>query len=172
MAFPAFVSVTNSGEATNRTAFDVSMPATTSGDRLVCTIVHGSSTDTGGAAPTNWVSKIGTTDIRPFNEWGLGEVNREPDRAWERSPIRYAGRITTPTLLVHGEADQRVPVTQATELYLALRAAGVDTDMVSYPRQGHAFHERAFQLDLLRRLVGWFDRYLQPEAARGDDAAR
>ena len=41
-----------------------------------------------GAAPTNWVSKIGTTDIRPFNEWNLGVVNTEPDKVWERSPIR------------------------------------------------------------------------------------
>jgi dipeptidyl aminopeptidase/acylaminoacyl peptidase len=113
-----------------------------------------------GAAPTNWVSKIGTTDIRPFNEWNIGEVNAEPDRVWERSPIRYVANVTTPTLLVHGEADQRVPVTQATEFYLALKAKGIDTDLVSYPRQGHAFHERAHQLDLLQRLIGWFERYI------------
>jgi dipeptidyl aminopeptidase/acylaminoacyl peptidase len=113
-----------------------------------------------GAAPTNWVSKIGTTDIRPFNEWNIGQVNTEPDKVWERSPIRYVANVTTPTLLVHGEADQRVPVTQATEFYLALKAAGIHTEMVSYPRQGHAFHERAHQLDLLQRLIGWFDRYV------------
>jgi dipeptidyl aminopeptidase/acylaminoacyl peptidase len=117
-----------------------------------------------GAAPTNWISKIGTTDIRPFNEWNLGEVNVDPDRVWERSPIRYVASVTTPTLLVHGEADVRVPVTQGTEFYLALRALGVATDMISYPRQGHAFTERAFELDLLQRLIGWFDRYL-----RGDE---
>jgi len=113
-----------------------------------------------GAAPTNWVSKIGTTDIRPFNEWNLGQVNAEPDRVWERSPMRYVANVTTPTLIVHGEADVRVPVTQGTELYLALRALDVDTDMIAYPRQGHAFTERAHQLDLLERLLGWFDRYL------------
>ena len=118
-----------------------------------------------GAAPTNWVSKIGTTDIRPYNEWNIGEVNADPDRPWERSPIRYVRNVTTPTLMVHGQADVRVPVTQATEFYAALKATGVPTDMVSYPRQGHAFHERAFQLDLLQRLVGWFERYLGPGAA-------
>ncbi|HUG16625.1 MAG TPA: prolyl oligopeptidase family serine peptidase [Thermomicrobiales bacterium] len=124
-----------------------------------------------GAAPTNWVSKIGTTDIRPFNEWTLGEVNREPDRVWDRSPIRYVSRVTTPTLIVHGEADQRVPVTQGTEFYLALKALGVDTEMVSYPRQGHGFHERAFQIDVLQRLVGWFDTYLIPASAPGSNTA-
>ena len=118
-----------------------------------------------GAAPTNWVSKIGTTDIRPYNEWNIGEVNADPDRPWERSPIRYVRNVTTPTLMVHGQADVRIPVTQATEFYAALKATGVPTDMVSYPRQGHAFHERAFQLDLLQRLVGWFERYLGPGAA-------
>lgn len=55
MTFASFVSVTNSGEAVNRTSFSVSVPATTSGDRMVCTIIHGDGTDTGGAAPTNWV---------------------------------------------------------------------------------------------------------------------
>jgi dipeptidyl aminopeptidase/acylaminoacyl peptidase len=122
-----------------------------------------------GAAPTNWVSKIGTTDIRPFNEWNLGEVNTDPDRSWDRSPIRYIRNATTPTLMVHGQADVRVPVTQATEFYSALKAAGVPADMVSYPRQGHAFHERAFELDLLQRLVGWFERYLGSGAAPGND---
>lgn len=125
-----------------------------------------------GAAPTNWVSKIGTTDIRPFNEWTLGEVNNEPDRVWDRSPIRYARRVSTPTLFLHGEADPRVPVSQSAELHNALRAQGVDTDLVSYPRQGHAFHERAFQIDLLNRIVGWFDRYLGMDrggASAGDD---
>jgi dipeptidyl aminopeptidase/acylaminoacyl peptidase len=63
-------------------------------------------------------------------------------------------------LIVHGEADVRVPVTQGVEFYQGLKAAGVETDMVSYPRQGHAFHERAFQLDLLQRLCGWFKKYL------------
>jgi hypothetical protein len=54
LAFPAFVSVTNSGEATNRTSFSVSVPAVDAGDRLICTIIHGDGTDTGGAAPANW----------------------------------------------------------------------------------------------------------------------
>jgi dipeptidyl aminopeptidase/acylaminoacyl peptidase len=113
-----------------------------------------------GAAPTNWVSKIGTTDIGPFNEWNLGRVWDEPDRAWERSPIRYLRHVTTPTLIVHGEADKRVPVTQGVELYLGLRGGGIDTELVTYPRQEHSFHERAFQLDLLERTVGWFERFL------------
>ena len=62
-----------------------------------------------GAAPTNWVSKIGTTDIRPANEWNLGSVNDDPDRPWDRSPMRYVKNVKTPTLLLQGGADVACP---------------------------------------------------------------
>ena len=114
-----------------------------------------------GAAVTNWVSKVGTTDIRRMNESNFpGQLHEEPDALWERSPIRYLGSMQTPTLIVHGEADPRVPVSQGMELYLGLKAVGVDTEFVTYPRQKHAFHEREFQLDLLRRMCDWYERYL------------
>lgn len=115
-----------------------------------------------GAAVTNWVSKIGTTDIRRMNEANFpGQLHEEPDALWERSPVRYLKDMQTPTLIVHGEADPRVPVTQGLELYLGLKAMGVDTEFVTYPRQKHAFHERAFQLDLLHQVCGWYERYLR-----------
>lgn len=114
-----------------------------------------------GAAVTNWVSKVGTTDIRRQNESNFaGQLHEAPDDLWERSPIRYLANMTTPTLIVHGAADPRVPVSQGMELYLGLKAVGVDTEFVSYPRQKHAFHERAFQLDLIQRLCDWYEHYL------------
>jgi dipeptidyl aminopeptidase/acylaminoacyl peptidase len=114
-----------------------------------------------GAAVTNWPSKVGTTDIRPFNEDRFpGPLHEEPDALWERSPVRYLGNISTPTLIVHGEADPRVPVSQGLELYLALRAMGVPTDFVTYPRQKHAFHEKTHQYDIIGRITGWFRKYL------------
>jgi dipeptidyl aminopeptidase/acylaminoacyl peptidase len=118
-----------------------------------------------GAAPTNWISKIGTTDIRPFNEWNLGAVNSQADIVWERSPLRYVRHASTPTLILQGEADARVPPGQAWEFYNALRAQGVDTELVIYPRQGHQFDERAHQLDLLNRLLGWFEKYMGEPAS-------
>jgi dipeptidyl aminopeptidase/acylaminoacyl peptidase len=114
-----------------------------------------------GAAVTNWPSKVGTTDIRPYNEDRfVGPLHQEPDDLWNRSPIRYLGNISTPTLVVHGEADPRVPMGQGMELYLGLRAMGVPTDFVTYPRQKHAFHEKAHQYDIIGRITGWFRRYL------------
>ncbi len=117
-----------------------------------------------GAAVTNWPSKVGTTDIRPLNESNFpGPLHQRPDPYWVRSPVRYLKNARTPTLIVHGEADPRVPVSQGMEFYLGLRAVGVETDFVRYPRQKHAFHERAFQLDLLQRIVAWFDKYMKAE---------
>lgn len=114
-----------------------------------------------GAAVTNWPSKIGTTDIRSGNERNFSApMHENADEYWECSPIRYLGRMRTPTLIVHGEADKRVPVSQGWELYGGLRELGVPTDIITYPRQQHAFHERAFQQDLLRRVVSWFQRWI------------
>jgi dipeptidyl aminopeptidase/acylaminoacyl peptidase len=115
-----------------------------------------------GAAVTNWPSKVGTTDIRPYNEANFpGPLHETPDALWERSPVRYLKAVNTPTLIVHGEADPRVPVGQGYEFYLGLKAVGVPTELVTYPRQAHAFHERAFQLDLLKRTCDWFEKYLK-----------
>jgi dipeptidyl aminopeptidase/acylaminoacyl peptidase len=113
-----------------------------------------------GAPPVNWVSKIGTTDIGPANSWNIGTVWEQPDQVWERSPIRYVGKVTTPTLLVGGDADKRVPITQAQEFHWSLKCAGVPTELVIYPRQRHGFHERMHQLDLAQRVIDWFARFI------------
>lgn len=77
------------------------------------------------------------------------------------SPITYVGEVTTPTLIPHGEADERVPLGQGKELYAALRARGVPVEMVIYPREGHLIWELAHQRDLLERVVEWYDRWLK-----------
>jgi dipeptidyl aminopeptidase/acylaminoacyl peptidase len=81
---------------------------------------------------------------------------------WERSPLRHVKRVTTPTLILHGEADNDVHVTQAEELYTALKYRGIETVFARYPRQGHGATEPRQQLDQLERTVAWFDRWLQP----------
>lgn len=78
----------------------------------------------------------------------------------ERSPVVFASRSTTPTLILHGEEDRCCPLGQAEELYGALVEAGVETELVVYPREGHGWMEREHQLDLWRRVLGWFDLHL------------
>lgn len=75
------------------------------------------------------------------------------------SPITYVGSAKVPTLFLHGEADVRVPLAQGVMMYRGLRDAGVDTELVVYPREGHAFDEPRHVLDRLQRIADWFARY-------------
>ncbi|RSM40576.1 S9 family peptidase [Amycolatopsis balhimycina DSM 5908] len=79
------------------------------------------------------------------------------------SPITHAHRIRTPTLILHGEDDTNVPLSQADLLHHALRDRGVEHEYVVYPREGHSLRERDHQLDGLRRTREWFSRWLAPE---------
>ena len=67
-----------------------------------------------------------------------------------------------PTLLLHGEADNDVPITQSEELYTALWRRRVETVFVRYPRKGHGATEPRRRPDRPERTVAWFDRFLRP----------
>nr|BBH86492.1 peptidase [Thermosporothrix sp. COM3] len=76
------------------------------------------------------------------------------------SPLTFAGRVKTPTLILHGEADEAVPVAQAYMFYRALRERKVPVECVIYPREGHGFHEFDHMRDSVLRVVEWFLRYV------------
>jgi dipeptidyl aminopeptidase/acylaminoacyl peptidase len=78
----------------------------------------------------------------------------------ERSALTYATRVTTPTLIIHGEQDRCVPVSQAYAFYRALCERGVPAELAVYPREGHRFRERQHSRDLLERLLRWLERYV------------
>ena len=83
------------------------------------------------------------------------------DALWQWSPLRYARQAQTPTMFIHGEQDNDVHITQAEEMYMALRRRGVDTVFVRYPREGHGFREPKHRVDALERTLDWFDKYLK-----------
>jgi len=115
-----------------------------------------------GAGVTNLVSFTGTTDIADFlPDYFSGEFWQQADLYRERSPITYAGKITTPTLVLHGEADERVPTTQGIEFYHAVKRNGTPAKMVVYPRQPHGPHEPKFVLDIMQRHLDWVDQYVK-----------
>src|SRR5262245_65861318 len=103
------------------------------------------------------VSYAGLSDLVSFHGTSLyqdlihAEFGGPPgDRhhvLWERSPLRSIQRVTTPTLLLHGEADNDVHITQSEELYTALWRRGVETVFVRDPREGHGATEPRPQLD-------------------------
>ncbi len=115
-----------------------------------------------GAGVTNRVSMHGTTDIvRWHGSWQSAEFAEATDEYWHRSAMRYIGQVKTPTLIPHGEKDDRVPVSQGWEYYNALRTMGVPTKMVVYPREPHGLGERQHQRDLMERVLAWFDEYVK-----------
>ena len=83
------------------------------------------------------------------------------EQLWRWSPLRYARQAQTPLLLLHGEQDNDVHITQAEEMYMALRRRGVETVLVRYPREGHGFREPHHRQDALERTLAWFDRFLK-----------
>ena len=115
-----------------------------------------------GAGMSDLVSFYGQTDIPGYTEYYLGDV---PWKALElynaRSPIVHAANIKTPTLILHGEKDFRVPVPQAEELYAALKRNGVPARLIIYPREGHVSTEPKFMLDEMERNLEWFGRWIR-----------
>jgi YD repeat-containing protein len=111
---------------------------------------------------SNWYSMTGTSDIFWENStvhWNATMYDNF-DLYWERSPIAHIKKAKTATLIIHGAADNRVPIGQSQELYTALKWKGVPVEFVTYPREGHGVGERAHQLDYMKRVLGWYEKYL------------
>jgi dipeptidyl aminopeptidase/acylaminoacyl peptidase len=116
-----------------------------------------------GAGITDWGSQVGTGDlgIQDGDLGGsFGWEGPGPHRHDELSPISYASKIRTPVLILHGEDDSNVPLGQAIYFHRALREFGVEHEFIVYPREGHPIKERDHRLDLIRRIRGWFDRWI------------
>ena len=118
-----------------------------------------------GAPCTNLYTMYGTSDIGiSFGEpqWGWSATD-SPEKLLARSPISHADRVTTPVLLLHGEADARCPVGQSEEYFVALRRLGKTVEFVRFPDSNHSFprtgHPRMRE-EYLARLVRWFDQWL------------
>lgn len=117
-----------------------------------------------GAGISDWGMLAATGEFGPFEAALGGSVGWEgagPHPHDLVSPVSYAQRIRTPVLIVHGENDTNVPLSQAEYFHRALRRHGVEHEFVVYPGEGHSLRERAHQLDLLHRTREWFDRWLR-----------
>ncbi len=118
-----------------------------------------------GAGVSDWGMMVATSDL-PIFEGELGGSapwdGIGPHRHAELSPISFARNVKTPVLILHGEEDARVPVSQAILFHRALREVGALCSLVTYPREPHAFAERAHQIDVLTRVRAWYDRWLRP----------
>lgn len=117
------------------------------------------------------VVSAGAVDLA--NLWGQSDVHRyrayefngtpvQTFEQWRRaSPLAHYQNVKTPTLVLNGELDQRVPNPQAQLDYQALKSLGVPTQYVRYPREPHGLREPRHRADWFTRQLGWFDAYIR-----------
>jgi dipeptidyl aminopeptidase/acylaminoacyl peptidase len=122
-----------------------------------------------GASLSNLISFYATSLYQDLVHVEFGGYPWDPgmfERLWERSPLKHVRNVRTPVLFLHGERDNDVHITQAEEMYTALRQRGVDAVLVRYPREGHGFREPRHNVDALKRTLDWFDRFTANEPER------
>ena len=117
-----------------------------------------------GGVVADLTSMTGTSDAGHYlSDLQLGgQPWADPDRYAALSPLARVADVRTPTLIVHGTADQRCPVGQAQQWHTALRERGVPTRLVLYPDASHLFiltGRPSHRIDLARRVVDWVERY-------------
>ncbi len=113
-----------------------------------------------GAGLPNLISMVTTTDIQDYLVAHMGAEFWQDYETYEKhSAIYQIKNTTTPTQIIHGANDLRVPFTQGQEFYRALDRLGVDTEMVVYPRTPHGPREPKFLMDVSERILTWFEKY-------------
>jgi dipeptidyl aminopeptidase/acylaminoacyl peptidase len=117
-----------------------------------------------GAGIVNWVSDYGTADIARTKEtefYGAPWDDRARDIMIKQSPLTYAHRVQAPTLFVHGEMDQRVPYSEAEQMYVALKKNGIPAKMIQYAGMAHGITGSWNQVHRMLNEMRWLDRYVK-----------
>jgi dipeptidyl aminopeptidase/acylaminoacyl peptidase len=122
-----------------------------------------------GAPCFDLESMYGTSDIS--HAWGPYQWGGTPHEASEafaaHSPSTFAHRASTPTLILQGEADNRCPIGQGEQMFVALKQAGCEVEFARYPGGAHAMLRvgpPSHRADFLQRVLGWFSDHLQAES--------
>jgi len=117
----------------------------------------------------------GAAVVDVVNQYVMSDINHGVVADWEYNgrpwkdlgnfdgsdPSRFLAAVTTPTLILHGDADRRVPFSQGLTLFRALSDLGVETDLVVYPGQGHGLRSGAHNAHRLKTWVAWYDAHLE-----------
>lgn len=121
---------------------------------------------------SNHLSQWGTSDLafmKGFWEFP-GDPWESPTWYWERSPLAYVAKITTPLLILHSEMDLRCPIPEAEQLFTALKKLRREVLFVRFPNESHDLSRNgkpAHRLERLRWIARWFaDHLAQPAPAR------
>jgi len=120
---------------------------------------------------SNWISFYGTSDIGYYfaeDQIGgdLGNDLWKDDLVqvyWDRSPLKYAYRVKTPTLLLHSDEDYRCWIDQAYQMFTALKLKGVQTKLVIFHKENHDLSRKGKpknRIERLNQIISWFKTYL------------
>lgn len=117
-----------------------------------------------GAGASNWISMYGQSDVRTYRTpWFLGtpwQADAPLETYMEHSPITHISNAKTPTLILVGEDDPRVPMAQSVEMFRALRSNGVETELVIFPDQPHGPRSLKHQLHKINVELAWLEKYV------------
>ncbi len=111
-----------------------------------------------GAGITDWMSFIPTSDIGQV-DYDRRLQEKDPTPLLKFSAVMYADRVTTPLLILHGEADLRVPTFQGREYYVLLAERGKTVRMVTYPGSPHFPRLAEQRRDVFKEVGDWLNRY-------------
>lgn len=115
-----------------------------------------------GAAVNNLVDEYALSDSSLGRRltWGSPFVGDNMKKYVEQSPITYASKIKTPTLIMSDTGDVRVPITQSYQMYYALKDNDVPVKFIAFPVSGHSPDDPIHATEVERQYVAWFARYL------------
>jgi dipeptidyl aminopeptidase/acylaminoacyl peptidase len=113
-----------------------------------------------GAPMTDLASEFGTESpgVNAGDTWALGTPYDNQDLFITRSPVTFVKNAKTPTLLLNGEEDTTDPIGQVEEFYRGLERYQVQSELVVYPREGHGIREEKHQIDVLNRVIAWYEK--------------
>lgn len=114
----------------------------------------------------NWVSKFATTDIGYFfvNDQNAATPWSDVEKLWFHSPLKYADKVTTPTLFIHSEEDYRCWLPEGIQMFTALKYHGVDSRLCMFRGENHELSRSGKPKHRIRRLeeiTNWFEKYLK-----------
>ena len=114
-----------------------------------------------GAGISNWMTYYVNTDIHPFTRQYLRATPWDDPAIYAKtSPMTYIKQAKTPTLIQHGELDQRVPIPNAYELYQGLQDVGVTTRLIVFKGFGHGLNKPKAARAAMEQNLDWFGQYV------------
>lgn len=115
---------------------------------------------------SNWISKFGTTDIGYY--FVDDQIAATPwngfEKLWDHSPMKYADKVTTPTLFIHSEEDYRCWLPEGIQMFTSLKYHGVESRLCMFKGENHELSRSGkpkSRVKRLKEITEWFDQYLK-----------